>query len=105
MAERLGPRSVMVADHSIREHPGEDWGLIGSNNGLPTFAAVIRARHIAILTEYHEGGYLAEMFTVWGRVSLLFPLRMYGRRVNLCHHVPLIVTVVRRRFLRVAELE
>ena len=50
--------------------------LIGSNNGLPTFAAVIRARHIAILTEYHEGGYLAEMFTVWGRISSLSPLRL-----------------------------
>jgi len=57
-----------------RGHHGESLGLISSNNGLPTFAAVIRARHIAILAEYHEGGYLAEMFTVWGRISSLFPL-------------------------------
>lgn len=76
VAERLGLGSVLVADHSSGGHLGEGWSLIGSNNGLPTFAAVIRARHIAILAEYHEGGYLAEMFTVWGRISSLFPLRL-----------------------------
>jgi len=37
---------------------------------------VIRARHIAIPAEYHEGGFLAEMFAVWGRISSLFPLRL-----------------------------
>ena len=75
-SERLGLGGVLVADHSIGGHPGEGWGLIGSNNGLPTFAAVIRARHIAIPAEYHEGGFLAEMFAVWGRISSLFPLRL-----------------------------
>lgn len=76
IAEWLGLGGVLVADHSIGGHPGEGWGLIDSNNGLPTFAAVIRARYIAILAEYHEGRYLAEMFTVWGRISSLFPLRL-----------------------------
>lgn len=43
---------------------GEGCGLIGSNNCLPTFAAVIRARHITILAEYYKGCDLAEVFTV-----------------------------------------
>ena len=88
----------MVADDSIGGHPREGWGLIGSNDGLPTFAAVIRARHIAIRAEYHEGRDLAEMFTVLRRISSLFPLRLYGRSLSPCHRVPLMVTVVAERF-------
>lgn len=77
---RLGLGSDLVADHSIGEHPGEGWGSIGSNNGLPTFATVIRARHIAILAEYHKGHDLAEMFTVRGTIPSPLPLK--GCSVN-----------------------
>ena len=46
------------------------------NNFFSAFTAVIRACHIVIPAEYHEGCDLAEMFTEWGRISSLFPPRL-----------------------------
>jgi hypothetical protein len=67
-------------------HIGEVWGFfIGSNNGLSTFTAVIRARHIGIFPECHEGGYLVEMVAGWGRASSLFPLRLEGSGLGVRH--------------------
>lgn len=59
-------------------------GPIGSNNGLPTFATVIHARYMVILA-YHEGGCLVEVFTVWGRVFSLFPLRLQDSGFGVRH--------------------
>ena len=49
------------------------------DNRFPAGQAVIPARQIAIC----QG--LDAMFTVWGRVSSGFPLRLEIRRVSLCH--------------------
>ncbi len=76
ITEGLGPGGVLVADPWLGGDPGEGRSLIGVHNGLPAFAAAIRARHIAIRAEYYEGCYLAEMFTEWGRISSPFPLRV-----------------------------
>lgn len=61
---------------SIEGGVGKGRDLVGVHKGFPAVATKIRARRIAVLAEYHEGGDLAKMFTVWGRISSLFPLRL-----------------------------
>lgn len=68
-----------------RGYLGEVWGLIRSNNGLATFTTMTRARHIVVLPEYYEGGYLGEVVTGRGRVSSLFPLRLEGSGLGVRH--------------------
>jgi hypothetical protein len=48
------------------------------NNFFSAFTAVIRACHIVIPAEYHEGCDLAEMVTGWGRMPPQFPLPFKG---------------------------
>ena len=45
---------------------------MSSNNSFPTYATVVRGRHVAIRPEYHEGCYLAQMFVAWRRISCWF---------------------------------
>jgi hypothetical protein len=61
---------------------------VGVNNRFPAFAAVIRAKQIALVTTGQTSQFLNRMLAEGRGIALLLPLRLEFSRLSRCHDRP-----------------